>query len=69
MDDENDAKLVFFDKRDDFDLMPVNETSREPPQAEMAAALAEELALVNQRMSQQVDWKHAAGAGIYTEGF
>jgi|UniRef100_A0A7S4GJB8 translation initiation factor 3 subunit D len=54
MDDENDAKLVFFDKRDDFDLMPVNETSREPPQAEMAAALAEELALVNQRMSQQV---------------
>lgn len=34
--------------------MPVNETSREPPNAEMGQSLAEELALVNQRLSQQV---------------
>eukprot|EP00669_Euglena_mutabilis_P001894 TRINITY_DN12483_c0_g1_i1.p1 TRINITY_DN12483_c0_g1~~TRINITY_DN12483_c0_g1_i1.p1 ORF type:complete len:299 (-),score=113.63 TRINITY_DN12483_c0_g1_i1:198-1094(-) len=48
------AKLLFFDKRDDFDLLPVNETSREPPPAEQGLALAEELALVTQRLSQTI---------------
>lgn len=60
--DYDDTKLIFFDKREEFDLLPVNETSREPPSAELAAALAEELALVNQRISQQVLKKGAKKA-------
>lgn len=60
--EQEGRKLIFFDKRDDFDLCPVNETSREPPASDMALALAEELALVNQRLSQQLLKKGAKKA-------
>ena len=30
---DEDMKLIFLDKREEFDLLPVNETSREPPNA------------------------------------
>lgn len=53
--DNEGSKIVFLDKRDDFDLYPVNETSTDPPgNAELAISLSEELALVCQRLSQQV---------------
>jgi translation initiation factor 3 subunit D len=48
------SKIIFLDKRETFDLLPVNETSRDPPTGEEGLKLAEELALVNQQFSQHV---------------
>eukprot|EP01006_Ploeotia_vitrea_P007281 TRINITY_DN16598_c0_g1_i1.p1 TRINITY_DN16598_c0_g1~~TRINITY_DN16598_c0_g1_i1.p1 ORF type:complete len:586 (-),score=98.88 TRINITY_DN16598_c0_g1_i1:235-1935(-) len=52
--DIDGGKVVFLDKRDEFDLLPVNETSRDAPQGELATTLAEELALVNQKFTQTI---------------
>eukprot|EP01012_Entosiphon_sulcatum_P054721 TRINITY_DN7579_c0_g1_i1.p1 TRINITY_DN7579_c0_g1~~TRINITY_DN7579_c0_g1_i1.p1 ORF type:complete len:546 (-),score=91.87 TRINITY_DN7579_c0_g1_i1:125-1534(-) len=51
-------KVIFFDKRtDDFDMLPVGESSRDPstvPPQNRPLELSEELGLVNQRFSQTV---------------